>query len=318
MDDATFFSQAIGQYDEKLKAINQKVAAAFYPYTIAPYLTELGFNEIKAHDNITSMLKELGYSVTTGAYGVPTAFSAEYGSGGRLVVYNAEYDALPDIGHACGHNLIATASIASFLGLAAAIKENNIPGRVRLLGTPAEEGGGGKLKLIDAGAYKDVDACMMVHPSTRDPSHGLVGSAYSTTLANHKINTYADTRPNKPICYQYAQAMESLKYPVTCDFKHIDNAPGSTDMGNVTYECPGFHGWYGISDTAFNHTPQFTQAAATKEAHDITILTAKAMAIVGWKILTDDEIADSVRKDFEEDKILREKPRGVVSVGGAC
>ena len=153
-----------------------------------------------------------------------------------------------------------------------------------------------------------------------------------------RINTYADTRPNKPICYQYAQAMENLKNPVTCDFKHIDNAPGSTDMGkfqqssqyethlltnlfisgNVTYECPGFHGWYGISDTAFNHTPQFTKAAATKEAHEITIVTAKAMAIVGWKVLTDDEIAESVRKDFEEDKILREKPQNVVSVGGAC
>ncbi|EMR83611.1 hypothetical protein ACHAQE_002579 [Botrytis cinerea] len=412
MDDASFFDQAIGQYDDKLKAINQKIHEN----------PELGYNEVQAHDNITSMLKELGYSVTTGAYGVPTAFSAEYGSGGRLVVYNAEYDALPDIGHACGHNLIATASIASFLGLAAAIKEHNVPGRVRLLGTPAEEGGGGKLKLIDAGAYKDVDACMMVHPSIRDPSHGRVGSAYSTTLANHKfkihytgkpshaamapweginaldavvlaynaisvlrqqikpyeringviesggtrpniitasaglvyyirsatlkeadelkaraikcfegaaiatgctvefeeINTYADTRPNKPICYQYAQAMENLKNPVTCDFKHIDNAPGSTDMGNVTYECPGFHGWYGISDTAFNHTPQFTKAAATKEAHEITIVTAKAMAIVGWKVLTDDEIAESVRKDFEEDKILREKPQNVVSVGGAC
>lgn len=132
--------------------------------------------------------------------------------------------------------------------------------------------------------------------------------------------------------------MSALQYPVTCDFERIHDAPGSTDMGkshhylislshhltilfligNVTYECPGFHGWYGISDTAFNHTPQFTEAAATKEAHDITIVTAKAMAMAGWNILTDDEVAEGVKRDFEEDKILRKKPTGVVSMGGAC
>ncbi|QSZ28764.1 hypothetical protein DSL72_003269 [Monilinia vaccinii-corymbosi] len=412
MEHAVLIQKAIDGYENDLRAINQKIHEN----------PELGYNEVKAHDNITSLLKELGYSVTTGAYGIPTAFSAEYGSGGRLVVYNAEYDALPDIGHACGHNLIATASIASFLGLASVLKQQNIPGRVRLLGTPAEEGGGGKLKLIDAGAYKNVDACLMVHPSIRDPRHGLVGGAYSTTLANHKlkihytgkpshaamapweginaldavvlaynaisvlrqqikpyeringviesggtrpniitasaglvyyirsatlkeadelkaraikcfegaaiatgctvefedINTYADMRPNKTICSQFAAAMSHLQYPVTCDFKNIDNAAGSTDMGNVTYECPGFHGWYGITDTAFNHTPEFTQAAATQEAHNITIVTAKAMAIAGWNILTDDEVANGVRRDFEEDKIEREKPKGVVSMGSAC
>jgi metal-dependent amidase/aminoacylase/carboxypeptidase family protein len=83
-----------------------------------------------------------------------TSFEAEYGSGGRVVVFNAEYDALPGIGHACGHNLIATASIAAFLGVTAALKQasGKIPGRVRLLGTPAEEGKGGKAMLITAGA----------------------------------------------------------------------------------------------------------------------------------------------------------------------
>ena len=76
---------------------------------------------------------------------------AEFGSGGRVIAFNAEYDALPDIGHACGHNLIATMSIGAFIALAETLKRYKIQGRVRLLGTPAEEGGGGKLKLIEPG-----------------------------------------------------------------------------------------------------------------------------------------------------------------------
>ena len=99
--------------------------------------------------------------MTRHAYGLDTSFEALSGSGGRLVNFNAEYDALPGIGHACGHNLIATASITAFLALAHLQKEFNVGGRVQLLGTPAEENGGGKAKLLDAGAYKDVDVSLM-------------------------------------------------------------------------------------------------------------------------------------------------------------
>ncbi len=110
-----------------------------------------------------------------------------------MVAFNAEYDALPGMGHACGHNLIAIASIAAFFGLAAQLKASKVPGRVRLIGTPAEEGGGGKVLLIDAGAYKDVDACLMVHPAPPWPKSPAsmvqtTGSAYSTTNANVKFN----------------------------------------------------------------------------------------------------------------------------------
>lgn len=104
------------------------------------------------------MLQELGFTVTKHAYGLRTSFVAEYGSGGRVVALNAEYDAFPKIGHACGHNLIATASIAAFLGVAAALKELKLPGQVRLIGTPAEEEGGGKLHIIEAGAYEAINA----------------------------------------------------------------------------------------------------------------------------------------------------------------
>jgi amidohydrolase len=136
-------------------------------------------------------LRNEGLGVTPHSYGVETSFSAEYGDSGRLVSFNAEYDALPGIGHACGHNLIATSSIAAFLGIVAALKQFSIVGRVRLLGTPAEELGGGKLKLIDAGAYAGVHASLMTHPmSTASlPTAGaaFAGVAYGTCIASVKF-----------------------------------------------------------------------------------------------------------------------------------
>lgn len=124
------------------------------------------------------------------AYGIPTAFEVEVGTGGRVVTFNAEYDALPGLGHACGHNLIASSSIAAFISAAKALQASNIPGRIRLLGTPAEESGGGKLKLIEKGAYKDVDACMMSHasPNYEDIYNGTVGCAYAPSTVSCKVS----------------------------------------------------------------------------------------------------------------------------------
>lgn len=110
-----------------------------------------------------------------------------------MVAFNAEYDALPGIGHACGHNLIATSSIAAFIGTCEAMKAQypNASYTVRLLGTPAEESGGGKNRLIDAGAYKDVDACLMVHPMPISPSQPDLLSMATVRpggfLANDKV-----------------------------------------------------------------------------------------------------------------------------------
>lgn len=123
------------------------------------------------------------------------------GKGGRVVAFNAEYDALPGIGHACGHNLIATSSIASFLATCEtvnALYADEIGYSVRLLGTPAEEGGGGKLHLIDAGAYNDVDACFMVHPFPvlSGAPHLLSSSSCSGQyLANDKVKVTFTGKP---------------------------------------------------------------------------------------------------------------------------
>ncbi|KPM45167.1 hypothetical protein AK830_g1342 [Neonectria ditissima] len=152
---------------------------------------ELNYREFKAHDNICSLLHRLGYQVKEHAYGLETSFEAEFGEGGSLVVFNAEYDALPGLGHACGHNLIATSSIAAFLATAEALNNSNMKGRVRLLGTPAEEGGGGKVRLIEAGAYQGVDACLMAHPTgylPPDGTHTVDGITAAKSSARRHVN----------------------------------------------------------------------------------------------------------------------------------
>lgn len=103
--------------------------------------------------------------MTRHAYGLSTAFEAISGDSqdlDRCVNFNAEYDALPGMGHACGHNLIATAGVVGFVALSFAIKEFGLPGRAQLLGTPAEENGGGKIDLIQAGAYETPDVSLMM------------------------------------------------------------------------------------------------------------------------------------------------------------
>lgn len=127
--------------------------------------------------------------MTRHAYGLKTAFEAISGSGGRTVNFNAEYDALPGMGHACGHNLIATASVTGFIALSYALKQFGIDGRVQLLGTPAEEDGGGKIDLLNAGAYEKVDVSLMMHPMSdaEYADKGVLGSAGFSSVASYNL-----------------------------------------------------------------------------------------------------------------------------------
>ncbi len=126
---------------------------------------ELAFEEVFACKTLCDSLTSHGLEVEAGVFTLPTAFEAQLkgNSPGPTVAILAEYDALPGIGHACGHNLIATAALGATLALAAT--GNNFPGTVRLIGTPAEEKGGGKELMARAGAFEGVDAAMMIHPS---------------------------------------------------------------------------------------------------------------------------------------------------------
>ncbi len=122
------------------------------------------WKETKAHARLTSFLAQEGYTVE-GFEAYPTAFKVSYSRGsGRTFGLNSEYDALPHIGHACGHNLIAVTGLGAFLAIRAAMDAHDIQGTVTLIGTPAEEGGAGKCRLYEIGAYDGIGACMMLHP----------------------------------------------------------------------------------------------------------------------------------------------------------
>ncbi|GFU16143.1 peptidase M20 domain-containing protein 2 [Nephila pilipes] len=129
---------------------------------------ELAYEEFHAHDVLTDALKQYGFQVEK-HYKLPTAFKAEYSSNAGcspVIAIIVEYDALPDIGHACGHNLIAEAGLAASLAIKEAMDADpKLEGKLLVLGTPAEERRGGKIDLLDAGVFRGVDAAMMVHPS---------------------------------------------------------------------------------------------------------------------------------------------------------
>ncbi|WP_455355718.1 M20 family metallopeptidase [Streptomyces sp. SYSU K217416] len=127
---------------------------------------ETAWEEERAARWTASALDDLGYRVTPGICGLPTAFSATIGSGPLHVGICAEYDALPGLGHACGHNIIAAAAVGAAAGLAPVADALGLT--VTVFGTPAEEGGGGKILMLERGAFEGVHAAMMVHPGPVD------------------------------------------------------------------------------------------------------------------------------------------------------
>jgi amidohydrolase len=151
MDAYTEICSAIDSYREKVAALSHEIHE--HP--------ELKFQERFASELLTRAVRELGLEVQTGLGGLDTSFRTVFGNPGPTIAILAEYDALPN-GHSCGHNLIAGAALAAAAGLAS--MRQKLPGRIALIGTPAEEGGGGKITLLEQGAFKEVDAAMMAHP----------------------------------------------------------------------------------------------------------------------------------------------------------
>lgn len=128
---------------------------------------ELLFQEFKASKLLVDFLKDTGFDVEYPAYGLDTAFTATVSGGaGPRIAIMAEYDAIPEVGHACGHNIIGTAAVGAGVALASIIGE--LKGTVTIFGTPAEEGGNGKKLMADRGAFNNIDAAMMIHPFNCD------------------------------------------------------------------------------------------------------------------------------------------------------
>lgn len=156
--------------DNEIDQIKERIAAearALHPRLISMSHTihenpETLFQEHKAAALLTDELEEHGFDVQRGVAGLDTAFVATYGSGEPVIGILAEYDALPKIGHACGHNLIGTWGVGAGIILRRAIPD--LKGTIKVIGTPAEEGGGGKVTMAEAGVFNGLDAAMMMHP----------------------------------------------------------------------------------------------------------------------------------------------------------
>src|SRR5262245_5052331 len=163
---------ALDQLKARVTDAVDRIADALWALALQIHANpELAFKEEKAAAWLTEFLERRGCRVERGVGGLPTAFRADVAgtADGPTIAVMAEYDALPGIGHACGHNVIATAGAGAGAALAlvaGSLGEARFPykGRIAVVGTPAEEGGAGKVKLLDAGVFGSVDAAMMIHP----------------------------------------------------------------------------------------------------------------------------------------------------------
>lgn len=161
--------------------------------------SEVAFKEEISAEYLASLMESNGFSVERACYGIPTSFKAEIrGKGpGPSVAILAEYDALPKIGHACGHNLIAAAGVGAALALKQVI--GHVGGRVVLFGTPAEEAGGGKVMLVDRGAFDGFDAALIAHPANHTciASRSLAWEPIRMTFRGK--NAHAGAVPHKGV-----------------------------------------------------------------------------------------------------------------------
>ncbi|KAI6160706.1 hypothetical protein EDD17DRAFT_759702 [Pisolithus thermaeus] len=387
--------KTIDELSPALKELSQDILA--HP--------ELKFEERHAHDVYTEFVEKRGF-VTQRHYLLETAWVATYthGQGGPVLGVNSEMDALPGIGHACGHNLIGIAGVAIACAAKAAMQKLGIDGKVILLGTPGEEGGLGKVKLWEKGAYEGMDVCLMCHPAPGPPysislssslslvrlkvdfvghtahaglspwegqnaldaavlAYTSIGLLRQHTKPTHRIHGIFEGKdwapniiPDNSTMYWYVRApttkemlettervkacFEAAAIATGCNVVISEGSVGnelvqnpvlgaeladvvckkygmidyewgiasaSTDFGNISYLMPGLHPGFSIPSVpnGGNHTPAFTEAASTMEAHEACLDVSKALAAVGMRVLIDKTFLSKVKLAFEEAKSAR-------------
>ncbi|GAA0549227.1 aminobenzoyl-glutamate utilization protein B [Chitinophaga japonensis] len=206
---------------------------------------EVGYQEYKSAALLAQTLRSSGFSVDTGVAGIPTAFVATYGSGKPVIGILAEYDALPGLsqqavpekkpregasaGHACGHHLFGTASVAAGIELKKLIEAGKLKGTVKVYGCPAEEGGSGKVYMVRAGLFNDVDAVLHWHPGDRNGvSLGRSMANISAKFRFHGLSAHAAAAPEKG--RSALDGVEAMNHMVNMLREHI---PSSTRIHYV-------------------------------------------------------------------------------------
>jgi amidohydrolase len=177
--------EAIAGLDEPLRALSLDLHG--HP--------ELALAEHRSAGVLRDWLSERGFRVQAPVAGLDTAFVAEYGQGAPVIAYLLEYDALPGVGHGCGHNLIAAGGIGAATALLAALPDP--PGTLRVIGTPGEEGAGGKVIELEAGVFDDVDAALMFHPGDKTVPIRHALASMPMTFEFHGVATHAAGSPDQ-------------------------------------------------------------------------------------------------------------------------
>ncbi len=157
---------------------------------------ELALAEHHAAGRLTSLLTEHGFATKQDIAGMPTAFDATFGQGEPTIAFLCEYDALPEIGHACGHNLIAAAGVGAAIAARYAV-EDSWPGTIRCIGTPGEEGAGGKIVELEAGVFDGVDAALMFHPGDKTQPWRHATAAVHLDVTYHGVAAHAAGSPTE-------------------------------------------------------------------------------------------------------------------------
>lgn len=177
-------------------------------------LAEVGYQEVRSSALLQDRLKAAGFRLESGVAGIPTAFVASYGSGRPVIAFVGEFDALPGLsqdavperkplveggpGHGCGHHLFGAASLAAAVAVKEWLAGQSRPGTVRFYGTPAEEGGSGKVYMVREGLFRDVEAAIAWHPSDRNQVG--IGSSLANMSAKFRfrgLSTHASAAPEK-------------------------------------------------------------------------------------------------------------------------
>lgn len=287
---------------------------------------EVGYQEVKSSALLQEELKRAGFAVRPGIADMPTAFVATYGSGKPVIAILGEFDALPGLsqdatptkkplieggpGHGCGHHLFGTASMATAIAVKEWMIGNNVPGTLRVFGTPAEEGGSGKVYLVRAGLFRDVDAVVAWHPSDRNIADA------NSTLANisakirfRGVSAHAAGAPERG--RSALDGVEAMTHMINLLREHV---PQETRIHYVITN----------GGRAPNVVPDFAEAFVYARHHDMRVLDgiweriqlAAKGAAMGTGTQVESETISAVYNVLPNEYLARLQEKNLQRVGG--
>ncbi|WP_280771094.1 M20 family metallopeptidase [Salipaludibacillus daqingensis] len=267
---------------------------------------ELGNEEEKACKALTDKLSNHGFTVKTGIVNQPTAFEAVYDSGkpGANVGFMCEYDALPELGHACGHNLIGTQGIAAAIGLANVIHETG--GKVYVYGTPAEETKGAKVTMADEGCFDHLDVALMAHPSSNYVKSGASLAMDAIAFSFYGKSAHAAAAPEQGInaldaVIQTFNSINALRQHVTPDVRIHGVIPEGGQAANIVPD-------YAVAHFYVRSTSRLTTDAITEKvslcAKGAALATGAQLEVSNYEYSYDEMITNIPLSDTFTEQLL--------------